>query len=399
AILLAKRQLEDILMFPLILLGRLIARMRPQKREYDTFFFFPFYHIGGAEKVHANIAKASGGKNSIIYFTKKSANALFLKEFEASGCIIKNISKYTDNKWLYFLNIIYRGILSGYINQQKGSTLVFNGQCNFGYKLSPWINKKIPQVELIHSLCSFSYIRIPFLPFITRTVMISKVRIAEHLELYKRYDIPKHFGTRIKFILNAIDLPSTPIIKEQPGNLVALYVGRSTAEKRVHLIAGMSAIINKQQSRVGFQFLGDVKSEIPEDLHAYCHFYGNQSDPDTIDAIYRTAHILLLVSDTEGFPMVIMEAMARGLAIVSTAVGEIPLHIINTQNGFLIADYQNTDGVVAECIAYIEQLDADRTLLQKMRADNIAYAFDHFGMPRFNAAYNELFTKLRSGQN
>ena len=225
SLLLAKRQVEDILMFPLIQLGRVIAWANPQKKKYDRFFFFPFYHIGGAEKVHAQIAKAGGGANSIIYFTKKSANALFLQEFEASGCVIRNISKHTDNKWLYFLNIIYRGIISGYINKQKGSTLVFNGQCNFGYKLSPWINKKTPQVELIHSLCSFSYIRIPFLPFIARTVMISKVRIAEHLELYKRYNIPEHFGRRIQFILNAIELPARRTVVQQTENLVTLYVG------------------------------------------------------------------------------------------------------------------------------------------------------------------------------
>src|SRR5688572_20813934 len=160
-------------MYPLILMGRIIARAKPLKKEYETFFFFPFYHIGGAEKVHAHIAKATGNKNCIIYFTRKSQNDLFHSEFAASGCTMKDISKYTDNKWIYFVNIIFRGIISQYINQQKQQPIVFNGQCNFGYKLSPWIKKRIPQLELIHSLCSFSYIRIPFLPFIHRTVMIS----------------------------------------------------------------------------------------------------------------------------------------------------------------------------------------------------------------------------------
>src|SRR5688572_24051542 len=130
-LLLIKRLLEDICMYPLILFGRLLARVKPLPKEYDTFYFFPFYHTGGAEKVHALIAKATGSENCIIYFTRKSHNKGFLELFEDSGCTIKDISNFTDNKWLYFNNIIFRGIISGYINSQQNLPLIFNGQCNF----------------------------------------------------------------------------------------------------------------------------------------------------------------------------------------------------------------------------------------------------------------------------
>jgi hypothetical protein len=40
----------------------------PLKKEYRVFFFFPFYHTGGAEKVHAQIANATGGNDCIIFF-------------------------------------------------------------------------------------------------------------------------------------------------------------------------------------------------------------------------------------------------------------------------------------------------------------------------------------------
>src|SRR5687768_9146337 len=118
-------------MYPFILMGRIIAKANPLKKEYETFYFFPFYHIGGAEKVHAQIAKATGDKDCIIFFTRRSANNLFYEEFRQSGCEMKDISRYTDNKWIYFVNIIFRGIISYYINSQKTRPLVFNGQCNF----------------------------------------------------------------------------------------------------------------------------------------------------------------------------------------------------------------------------------------------------------------------------
>ena len=101
-VLLMKRTVEDIFMFPFILLGRLLALVKPLNRQYKVFYFFPFYHTGGAEKVHALITKATGSNECIIFFTKKSHNAAFLEKFSQSGCVIKDVSKYTDNKWLYF---------------------------------------------------------------------------------------------------------------------------------------------------------------------------------------------------------------------------------------------------------------------------------------------------------
>jgi hypothetical protein len=81
---------------------------QPFKKRISYIFFFPFYHTGGAEKVHAQIANATGGNDCIIFFTKRSVDDRFLNDFVKTGCEIKDISKLTDNKWLYFLNLFYR---------------------------------------------------------------------------------------------------------------------------------------------------------------------------------------------------------------------------------------------------------------------------------------------------
>jgi hypothetical protein len=154
------------------LVGRLIAYLNPLKKEYRVFFFFPFYHTGGAEKVHAEITEAVGGSDCIVYFTRRSFNNRFLEQFKNSGCYIKDISKFTDNKWLFPLNLIHRGIISGYINHQALKPIVFNGQSNFGYKISPWINKKVKQVELIHALNTFSLIRVPYFEFYKKNITV-----------------------------------------------------------------------------------------------------------------------------------------------------------------------------------------------------------------------------------
>jgi len=361
-----------------------------------VFYFFPFYHTGGAEKVHAQITNATGGNDCIIYFTKRSADRRFMDDFKKSGCEVKDISTYTDNKLLYFLNLVYRGIITGYINSNRNPPVVFNGQCNFGYKISPWIKKAIPQLELIHSLNSFSYIRIPFLPFIKRTVMISKKRIDDHKELYKRNKIPASFEQRIQYIPNAINLPQH-ISPKSDNDLTVLYVGRGTEEKRVEIIAVIAIELSNENTQfINFEMLGDVTGTIDKDVYPFIKLYGNISDERLISEIYGNAHVLILTSTTEGFPMVVMEAMAHGCAILSTSVGDIPYHVKNGENGFLFSETDDDISIIDEAKEKLIWLRDHKTELKKIEENNINYANHNFGIERFNKNYQVLFSSVKS---
>ena len=364
------------------------------KKEYRVWFFFSFYHIGGAEKVHLQIAQATGGKDCVIWFTRKSHNDLFLQAFRDSGCDIKEISGFTSPKWLYFMNLIWRGVISGYINSQKQQPVVFNGQNNFGYKLAPWIKKTIPQVELIHSLNTFSYIRIPFLPFITRTVMISRKRIEDHVLLYEKLSIPAAFAERIQYISNAIPLPSGSPKKENEL-LTVLFVGRGGLEKRVYLIAEMAKQLYARNGGFQFEFLGDVSDVLNTAEYRYIRFYGNQSDQKFIRHIYDKAHVLILTSETEGFPMVVIEAMAHGAAIISTPVGDIPYHIKNDINGYLFSSVIDEEKIIQEGIEYLLKLKKDHQLLNKIGENNIKHARECFTIEKFNNAYRHLLETVK----
>lgn len=391
-----KNKIENIFIFPFILIGRLLFLLHKKEPEYEIFFFFPFYHTGGAEKVHALIARATGSANSIIYFTRKSQDKTFYDDFENSGCTIKDISKFTDNKLFYFFNLIYRGYIAGLINSQTHQPLIFNGQCNFGYKISPWIKKEIPQVELLHSFNTFSWIRIPFLPLIRKTIMISQVRIEDHSRQYERLDIPEVYKSRIKYIVNGISLPAVVKEKDYKGNVKVLYVGRGTEEKRVHLIAKMAEQAAKRNLAVEFLFMGDVQEAIPERLQQHCKFLGHKSDEIEIDKVYQQSHIIMITSYTEGFPMVIEEGMARGCAVMATPVGDIPVHVKNNENGFLFSTIKDEELIVTEAIDFLTLLCSNRKLLKEMGDRNIDYAINHFSIQAFNRSYRDLFNELRS---
>lgn len=345
------------------------------------------------------LSNAVGGNDCIIYFTRKSQNERFYKEFEQSGCVIKDISKYTDNKFIYFMNLIYRGIISTYINSQNNKPVVFNGQCNFGYKISPWIRKEIPQLEFIHTFCSFSYIRVPFIQYYKHTISSSKKTIDDHKAQYNKFGIAQAYADRFKFILYGIELPAKEFRQFDKKDITVLFVGRGSAEKRVYLIAAIAKEMSNINPAIKFEFMGDVKGAISQDLQQYCYFWNNQTDQQKIHFIYKSADILILTSIFEGFPLVVMEAMARGLAIISTAVGDVPVHVKDEENGFVIQDIGNEKEIIQKGIICINRLSEDRELLKKISDNNIEYAFKNFGLKTFTENYKTLFETLNLVKN
>lgn len=389
-LLLVKRVLEDIIMFPLILLGRMIALFRPLPQEYKVFYFFPFYHTGGAEKVHSLVAKATGDKDCIIFFTRKSHNAAFYQKFVDTGCTIRDVSVYTDNKWIYFANIIFRGIISGYINCQRMLPVVFNGQSNFGYKISPWIKKTIRQIELIHSISNFSYIRIPFLPFITQTVMISRQKIAEHIVLYKRFSIPKRFEEKIAYIPNASEFEVFKAWEKDLSAIKVLYSGRATTEKRAELVAKIAGRLQKIDPAVSFYMAGDDFPMLDKKEFHFIRFKGNIADEKELSQLYKNCNVLLITSSTEGFPLAVIEGMAYGCVIIATPVGDIPVHITENENGFLLSTASDENLVVEEATKKLVYLKENPSVLEKIGRNNIAYAQAQFSFERFAADYHKI---------
>jgi L-malate glycosyltransferase len=367
--------------------------VKPPGREYRVHFFFPFYHVGGAEKVHALIAEATGGEDCIIYFTRKSVNASFLDEFRKSRCTIKELPAFTSNKWLYPLNLIYRGMISGWINSQEKKPIVFNGQSNFGYKLSPWIARRISQVELIHALNTFAYIRLPYLSFYARSVTVSTKVIEQYRIQYAGNKVPETLFHSFISIMSRIRLPQRTNRNDYYSEeLTVLYCGRDTPDKRPQIAAAIAARLAPQY-RIRFLFAGAVKHVIPEMWQKHCEFIGEITDEKEMYRIYERAHILIIPSLSESGPLVFMEAMSKGAAIVSTPVGYIPSNIRHGQEGF-VTSTTDEETTINEMSAYILELYNDRGLLQRIGQHNVDYAFSHFGIDTFNEEYRQLFSSL-----
>lgn len=89
---------------------------------------------------------------------------------------------------------------------------------------------------------------------------------------------------------------------------------------------------------------------------------------DEKEQIFTDADILVLPSYGEGLPMVIMEALSAGCAVISTNVGSIP-EIIQADNGILIQP-----GDKEALKKAIRKLAENEDSLKKIQSHNIEYA-------------------------
>ena len=85
-----------------------------------------------------------------------------------------------------------------------------------------------------------------------------------------------------------------------------------------------------------FARVREVASSLP-DVHLV-----TETDELLVNALQRVATVVLQLSLREGFGLTVSEALWKGTPVVATAVGGIPLQVIDGANGFLVSpgDYE-----------------------------------------------------------
>jgi glycosyltransferase involved in cell wall biosynthesis len=226
--------------------------------------------------------------------------------------------------------------------------------------------------------------------------MISRFAINEHKEQYNKLGIPDKELNKIQYITNGIDIPADLTRPVKQGNtLNVLYVGRSTSEKRVNLIAQIAQQASINHLDIKFSMVGDIKEDIESAYQPYIHFFGPVNNEVELFKIYQKHDVLIMTSLHEGFPISIMEAMSAGCAILSTPVGDIPYHVKHDQNGLLFSSTIDETIIKNEAIEYLRNLLNDPSLLTEMSTNNQQYAKKEFELSIFENRYQSLLNQTK----
>jgi glycosyltransferase involved in cell wall biosynthesis len=233
------------------------------------------------------------------------------------------------------------------------------------------------------------------------------VRVVVNSETGKAFTA-EHFGVppdKITVIPNGVDaarftLPPSPApIRPELGippdaPLVGL-LGRITAQKRVDVF--LEAARRVSETLRGARFLIVGKGELMEamrrkaselDLGERVIFTGGRDDvPDLLAAL----DLLVLCSDDEGLPNVILEAMAARKPVVATDVGACHELVAEGSTGHLVA--RRDSGALAAAIIQVLLLP-DRG--RAMGEAGHRRAVEHFGVDVMAARFRDLFQEIHA---
>lgn len=369
----------------LLLIGRSVGLLTPRKSGSALFFFFPFYQVGGAEKIHADIVACVAERKPWVFFTNQSKDRKF-KSLFATNARLFDLSSLINHRFAHYLCL---GALSAFINKHD-EPVVFGCNSVFFYQLLPHLRKDVRRLDLIHAFGGgIEHVSLPYVHEIDTRVIYSSRVFSELKDQYASQRIEPGLIDRITFIDNKVAVPESYVEKHETGRLKVMYVGRGSVEKRVHLIGRAAARCRLEGIPAEFIFVGDVADAIGAEHRESCSFKGEIADLNELERLYNEADVLVLTSRSEGFPVVIMEAMAHGVVSVSTDVGGISDHVQDGINGLLIGSLDE-DEIVSSLVALVRRLASDREALKEMSSRAYEYARQHFTLPRFCAAYRRL---------
>ncbi|MER6945269.1 glycosyltransferase family 4 protein [Nonomuraea sp. NPDC000554] len=147
---------------------------------------------------------------------------------------------------------------------------------------------------------------------------------------------------RVHYVPNGVDVPAASSFRLEPASgPQVLYCGRLSPEKGADVAILAFELMLGQRPGAKLHLVGTGPDETllhrlvaALDIAEHVRFYGSVSGALTAEI---SADVLLAPSRGDAASLVILEAMASGIPIVSTAVGGIPELVRHEVDGLLVA--------------------------------------------------------------
>ena len=373
--------------------------------EPTIFCFFPLASVGGTEHVHLDVLMALGASHKEIYIRYKVnpwKGMAFKATSEARNEGIQLLSSFKLHGSVTFLSSyleaprLGRLIRSWYvkrlarrINSCPNALVLFWHRESIEF-LWPYLDSHVRIIDIVHNNSNNQspdahYLLNDWAPRINHRVLVNGGLKKWILPLYAAANYPDELANRISTINHTVTIPDE-LPNKSTSVFNVLFVGRDSKEKRMELFLE----ITKRLAHIPFiQFhLIGIEREVAIGANLTSH--GVLIDRAQIESMYARAHVLVLTSESEGFPKVIAEAMAFGCVPIVTAVGAIP-EVLNHGEQAILTDPLNC---VNETVNFLSTFLVDRTEYETLSKKAYLYAKEEFDTNRFNNEWRTLIQTL-----
>ncbi len=306
-------------------------------------------------------------------------------KFQQLNKAIKKIYQENDiiHIWEYYYPLSVRALLHASFNKARKNKTILTTDGFVGYSYKPkepwWL---VPGFKLYSQLIARFLFKIP-----------------HKLTTYGHAMVP--FGKQVGFSGKKLHVLPTGIHASRLGNAseetlqklkqefnitnekIILYVGMLTERKGIKTVIDVGQRLLEEKEKIKVLLVGDAhgqntfKQLVPEQFRDKIILTGGRTD---FADFMQLATLLILPSEGEGLPGVVMEAMATGIPVVATNEGCTPDLIEKGKEGILVEMY-DTEGYY----------NATKTILHSTQQWNGKEKIKQFTWDRVAALYKNLY--------
>ena len=206
----------------------------------------------------------------------------------------------------------------------------------------------------------------------------------------------RHVRTKLVQIYNIIDLPASRT--DHTNSKIIISAGHIRHIKNFAVIPEIAQLVFQNHPDWIWKIYGspmdDEYDRLLDNIEKY-HMRDNVllcGRCSVMDNAYQEAALYVMTSLQEGFPMVLLEAKAHGLPLVSFDIETGPDEIIeNGENGFLIQPYDIHE--MAEKIIYLIESKEARRVFSDNAVHSLAYVSKEMIIPKWLQLFSAIMKR------
>lgn len=351
-----------------------------ESTKKKIMILWSFIAIGGAEEIALNIVKYPAIRNEYDFVQVCLEEPLeYLGDLSS---VFEELSYAFYKAENFQINSKILAKIKYLIQFHQIDILFIPNGSSFFYDAVRYIKKTFPNLRIINQVYdhqqgwinNYDYLEVSCIDchvapnelikqaYINYNVPAKNITKIFHGINLENFNCNNYNSINIKNIKTSLQIPSDKII--------VTFVGRIHSQKRPMDFLNLAKYFS-QDSRFYFLIVGD--GELSEQVET--EIQNNELSNVTkisfqrpIQNVYLCTDIIVITSQYEGLPLVLLESLSMGIPAVATRVGAIDEVLKNGSNGFIIDDIADLNSFIQaiQCIA--ENLERFKNQCRKMRS-------------------------------